>query len=142
MRYWTYPAEAENGATILVTGRDDVDKYRSSGKYNFRVEVHWRYAPEGMPTDDQARLMGDATDALQAALDKNKGAVLTGIYTGDGSRDWIFYTKGLEMFGKIFNRALEGLPQMPLQMEAYQDPDWEEYGEMRLATYVPPSPEE
>ena len=37
--WWTAPTEAENGNTILVTGRDDVDRFRASGKHVYRVEV-------------------------------------------------------------------------------------------------------
>ncbi|MDE6696119.1 MAG: DUF695 domain-containing protein, partial [Muribaculaceae bacterium] len=58
-------------------------------------------------------------------------------YTGDGRRDWVFYTHGLNIFGKVFNRALEGIPEMPLKFDATEDPDWEEYKEMREATYIP-----
>ena len=63
---------------------------------------------------------------------------MTGIYTGDGRRDWIFYTKNLKIFSVVFNKALEPLDQMPLEIEAEEDGDWSEYREMRDMTYVPP----
>ena len=47
---------------------------------------------------------------------------MTGIYTGDGRRDWVFYTQNLNIFGRVFNRALEPLEQMPLLIEAESDP--------------------
>ena len=64
--------------------------------------------------------------------------MLTGIYTGDGRRDWVFYTVSLHIFRNIFNRALEPLDLMPLVIEAQEDPDWEEYLDMRNRTYIPP----
>lgn len=137
--WWTAPTEAENGNTILVTGRDDVDRFRASGKHVYRVEVTWRYDGGGMPGRAEAELMEQATDALQAALRRDKVAVMTGIYTGDGQRDWVFYTKSLPVFNTILNRALADLPALPIVIEAYSDPDWAEYSEMRSATYIPPS---
>ena len=138
--YWTYPAESESGRTIMVTGRDGVDRQRLSGKYRYRVNVYWDHhaLPDGMPEEQEAAQMEEATDRFEAELAKDKAAVLTGIYTGDGRRDWVFYTVSLHIFRNIFNRALEPLDLMPLVIEAQEDPDWEEYLDMRNRTYIPP----
>ena len=138
--WWTYPAEGESGKTVLVTGRDRVEKERQSGKYQYRINVSWAYPalPDGMPEDGDAKLMELATDALLAAFKKDKVAILTGIYTGDGRRDWVFYCKNLKIFSIVFNKALEPLDEMPLEIEAEADPDWEEYEQMREMTYIPP----
>ena len=138
-KWWTYPAEAENGKTLLITGRDDIEKWQKPGKFPVRVTVSWDYdpKPDGMPADDDASLMEQATDAMLDEFGKDKCAVMTGIYTGDGRRDWVFYTHSLNIFGKVFNRALATLPEMPLKFDATEDPDWEEYRQMREATYIP-----
>ena len=138
-RWWTAPTESESGATILVTGRDNMEEVIAKGKFPYRVTVSWDYnrLPNGMPEDADARQMEAATDALMAEFKKDKIAYMTGIYTGDGRRDWIFYTSNLNIFGKVFNRALEGLDTMPLKIEAESDPDWEEYKEMKEISYIP-----
>ena len=138
-KWWTYPAESEDGQTILITGRDEIEKWQKPGKFPIRVTVSWDYTPkpDGMPSDADADLMEQATDALLDEFRKDKAAVMTGIYTGAGRRDWVFYTHRLNMFGKVFNRALAPLPELPLKFEAAEDPDWEEYRDMREATYVP-----
>ncbi|MDE5848112.1 MAG: DUF695 domain-containing protein [Muribaculaceae bacterium] len=138
-KWWTYPAESEDGQTILITGRDEIEKWQKPGKFPIRVTVSWDYTPkpDGMPSDADADLMEQATDALLDEFRKDKAAVMTGIYTGAGRRDWVFYTHSLNIFGKVFNRALAPLPEMPLKFEAAEDPDWEEYRDMREATYVP-----
>lgn len=139
-KWWTSPAESEAGKTVIITGRDGLEKVQASGKYIYRLDVSWDYEPEasGMPSDADARIMEEATDALLKVFDKNTAAVMTGIYTGDGRRDWIFYTKNLKIFSVVFNNALEPLDQMPLEIEADEDGDWSEYREMRDMTYVPP----
>lgn len=140
-RWWSAPTEADNGCTVIVTGRDYLDDVIDSGKYKYRVTVSWNYG-SGMPNDEDSRMMEKATDALMAEFKKDKVAYLTGIYTGDGRRDWVFYTMNLNIFGKVFNRALAPLEQMPLLIEAESDPDWEEYREMREISYIPENDEE
>ncbi len=138
-KWWSYPAEAENGRTVIVTGRDRIDHFRDSGKYIYRINVTWDYTPlpDGMPEDDDAKLMEEVTDALLEAFRKDTVAVMTGIYTGDGRRYWVLYTKNLKIFSTVFNRALSELPTVPIVIDAEEDADWEEYTHMREETYVP-----
>lgn len=138
-KWWSYPAESDSGKTIIVTGRDQVDEYRESGKYIYRITVSWDYhsLPNGMPEEDEAKLMEEVTDALNDAFKKDRVAIMTGIYTGDGRRDWVFYTKNLKIFSIVFNKALEELPTIPIVIDAEEDSGWEEYLHMREETYVP-----
>lgn len=143
-RWWSAPAESGNGRTVIVTGRDYMDDIIAKGKHTYRVTVSWNYdaLPSGMPVERDAELMGKATDALIEGFKKDKIAYLTGIYTGDGRREWVFYTRNLNIFGSVFNKSLASLDQMPLLIEAESDPDWEEYREMRDISYIPENDEE
>lgn len=138
-KWWTAPAEGEGGKTVIVTGRDDMDEVMASGKFVYRIDVYWDYEPmaDGMPSDEDARLMEQATESMQREFRKDRIAVMTGIYTGEGRRDWIFYCRNLKVFSGVFNRALAELPQMPLVIEAESDPEWNEYRNMRDMTYIP-----
>lgn len=143
-RWWSAPTEAENGKTVIVTGRDYMDEIIAKGKFPYRITIGWNYnaLPDGMPEDADARLMEQATEALMAEFKRDKVAYLTGIYTGDGRRDWIFYTGNLNIFNRVLNRALAPLEQMPLIIEAEEDADWNEYKEMREISYIPENDEE
>lgn len=143
-RWWTAPMEADNGRNIIVTGRDYLDKIIDSGKYAYLVRVTWNYEsdPTGMPVERDAKLMGEVTDALLAEFKRDKTAYLTGIYTGDGKREWIFHAQNLNIFGRVFNRALEDIETIPIEIEAESDPDWEEYKEMRELSYIPETDDE
>lgn len=129
--WWTAPAEAEGGSElVMVTGRRDVERFRSNPRFNVRVTVSWRYAPSGMPDTATSELMEQAQERLQREFTKDPVAVLTGIYTGAGQRDWVFYTLSIHIFGRKLNEALADLPVLPLEISAESDPDWEEYAEM------------
>lgn len=132
--WWTCPTESEDGRTILVTGRRDIAAFRNNPRFKIRIEITWRYsdAPNAtMPDSDTARVMEQVTDLLNAELTKDPVAVMTGIYTGAGERNWVFYTLSTNIFNKKLNAALASLPLLPLHIYAENDPDWQEYDEMR-----------
>ncbi len=76
---------------------------------------------------------------MQKELKGKNTAIMTGIYTGSGERNWVFYTFSTEVFGSYLNRALKDLPELPLKIYAENDPSWAEYDEM-LAECAPQAP--
>lgn len=135
-QWWTAPTENEEGTrTIMVTGRKDVEKFRTNPRYSIRVEVTWRYDPksDGMPSDKDAEMMEKVQDSLETMFRKDPVAVMTGIFTGDGERNWIFYTTSVHIFGRKFNEALAPFPLLPITIYTENDPGWEEYDEMSEA---------
>lgn len=130
--WWTAPAESEDGRLIMVTGRRDVEKFRTNPRFNIRIEVTWKYDGDasGMPDAQTSALMEEAQEALEALLHKDPVAVLTGIFTGDGKREWIYYSLSTHIFGKKLNEALAHMPLLPITVYCENDPGWEQYDEM------------
>ena len=133
--WWTAPTESESGRLIMVTGRKDIDNFRSNERFKIRIEVTWKYEGDenGMPDTATSQLMEEAQNALQNEFHKDPVAVLTGIFTGDDQRDWIFYATSTHIFGKKINKALADFPQLPISIYAENDPEWQEYDEMSEA---------
>lgn len=137
--WWTCPTVSESGKTVIVTGREDISKFRDNPRFNVRVEVSWEYngnATHGMPDVETSMMMETVTDRLTEVFDKDPVAVLTGIYTGDGRRDWIFYTLSTNIFGRKLNEALTDLPVLPLSIYCENDSEWNEYQEMKDNSYI------
>ncbi|MCM1317985.1 MAG: DUF695 domain-containing protein [Bacteroides sp.] len=136
--WWTSPLEDENGNLIMVTGRGDIDKFRSNPKFKIRVTVTIPYKAisSGMPTDEEADQLQAIADSFDTVLKADPVAVLTGIYTGAGERQMVFYTLSTNIFNKKLNLALEPFPLLPLTITAENDPDWEEYDEMRSLSEI------
>lgn len=131
--WWTCPTESEDGRLVMVTGRRDIEKYRNNPRFSIRVEVTWPYecGVSGMPDESTAVMMEEITDSFNSILDKDPVAVMTGIYTGAGERNWVFYTLSTNIFNKKLNEAFAPYPLLPLQITAENDPEWAEYDEMR-----------
>lgn len=121
--WWTAPTESESGALIMVTGRKNVEKFRLNPKFKIRIEVTWKYSPEpdGMPDKETSEEMERVQSALTACFDKDPVAVLTGIYTGDGERNWVFYSLSTNIFGRKLNEALADFPVLPLTIYCEND---------------------
>lgn len=134
-KWWTAPAEADNGDLILVTGRSDVKKFRDNPRFKIRVEVTWRYATHGLPEENsnEASILEQADAGFHSVLKADPIAVLTGIFTGDGLRTWVFYTTSTHIFQKKLNEALAPLPMLELEIIAENDPEWLAYKEMEEA---------
>lgn len=133
--WWTSPQEGMSGNMVLVTGRKDVEKFRNNPKFSIRVEITWRYTmgeatADGMPQHDISETMEKVTDRLAEVFKKDPVAVMTGIFTGDGERNWIFYTLSTHIFGRKLNECLADMPLLPLEIYCENDPDWAEYDEM------------
>ena len=126
----TSPASGDDGELVMVTGRTDVTRFRDNPRFNIRVTVSWRYGDSGMPDTATSQLMQDVAERLVREFTADPVAVLTGIYTGGGLRDWVFYTLSLNIFGRKLNEQLADLPLLPLEISAESDPGWEEYTEM------------
>lgn len=128
--WFTAVAEDDNARTVVISGRSGIEKFKESGKFNDRMEITWTYGGEGMPDDVTAQLMEEVSDALKKTVEKNKLAILTGVYTGGGKRIWVYYTRHNGAFGEALNQALAPFPQLPLNIYAEKDPGWDEYAEI------------
>ena len=132
-QWWTAPAESEDGRLIIVSGREDVDKFRSNPRFHTRYTITWKYSDSpdaNMPDDETARLMEQVTDLLDAEFARDPVAVMTGIYTGAGVREWVFYVVSVNIVTRKLNECLASLPLLPLELSAEEDADGEEDSEM------------
>lgn len=134
MATWlTAPFESnESDNIILGSVRKDVTRFKENPRFRFRVEATWRYEPniKGMPDENTSEIMEQVGESIENTLAKDPIAVLTGIYTGEGARDYVFYTLSLHIFQKKFNDALADFPELPFSFSAEEDPQWEEYSRM------------
>lgn len=130
--WFTALSENENGQFVTVSGRDELTEFVQSGKFKERVEITWKYEGDdkGMPSEEIGRMMEEVQEALQKAMEKDKLAILTGIYTGGEEKVWVFYTRTVRVFGERVNEALAPFEQMPISIYTEIDPEWEEYLDM------------
>ena len=129
-KWFTAISQNEDNTITYISGRSDIDAWIQQGKMKERIEVTWHYEKDeqGLPGNDkEAQIMEAVQDRLQAAMEKDKLAIMTGVYTGQGKRDMIFICRNNKAFGERLNEALSGLPELPIPIYAELDPENEEY---------------
>jgi len=131
--WFTALSENEDGTYTFISGRTNIDEFVNSRKLRERLEIIWTYAADnrGLPAnDEEAQLMEEVGDKLREAMEKDKLAIVTGIYTGQGKRETNFICRNIAAFGERLNNTLAEYPQLPIVVNAYDDPDNEEYKEL------------
>ncbi len=130
--WFTALSETEDGKMVFVSGRDHIMEFIKSKKFKERAEITWKYEGDakGMPDNQTAVLMEEVQEALQGAMEKDKLAILTGVYTGGGERTLVFITRNIPAFGEMLNKALASFELLPITIYTEKDPDNEEYLDM------------
>jgi hypothetical protein len=130
--WFTALSQTGQGQLVTVTGRDSLKEFIQSGKFKERAEITWKYdtSEKGMPTDADAEKMEVVQDTLRKVMEKDKLAILTGIYTGGGEKVWVFYTRTVRILGERINEALSPFELLPITIYTETDPRWEEYTDM------------
>lgn len=139
-RWATSEGLLENGLPCLIRYREDLPGENEKKKLSTLVVISWGYESEdgtGMPQEDELNQMEDFENLLDDALVEKGVARLMTVFTGDGVREWQFYTDDVEYFMKKFNEAFSGDEELPIEIDAFDDKNWDAYKD-----YVKSDPEE
>jgi hypothetical protein len=95
------------------------------------VEISWPYdGADGYPGPD----VNQRQLAFETALDDLSGmngfSELVQVSTGMGKKDWLYYTSDQDRFMRDFNALLAGHEPYPIQINFYEDPDWQIWSEV------------
>lgn len=130
--FFSVVAENDQNEMVFVTCRDQVDNFRTTKKLKERIEIYWKYTPtsKGLPNEEESKQMEEMQEKLTAVVEKDKLAILTGVYTGNAERTFVYYARTSKVFFERLNDCLHSMPVLPLEFYVEIDPDWEEYLEM------------
>lgn len=122
--------ESENGLPFTIRFREDLPTGSEIEKLNTLIVISWLYESAdgtGLPTGEMLDRMEDFENLIDEALVEKGTARLVTVYTGEGVREWQFYTDDEEFFLRKFNEAMEGKPVLPLEVEAFEDENWDAF---------------
>ncbi len=94
------------------------------------VVIGWSYEPgnaAGMPASSDAQRMDELEGLLDNALEVPHHGFLTVAVTGDGRREWQWYTRDVEAFMTALNQALAPHAVFPIDLSHQDDPGWTAY---------------
>src|SRR5262245_6941051 len=114
---WSVAQLEKNGKPLVVRYRSERPNGVEAAAFPFLLSATWAYQPNesGLPSEAEMGRMDKFEDALAATLETSKTAYLMVILTGNGERDWLWYTTGEEAAMGQVNQALQGHKPYPIE---------------------------
>ncbi|HEX5278027.1 MAG TPA: DUF695 domain-containing protein [Fluviicoccus sp.] len=128
--HWlTASAEFEDGTKKIYSVREQAPEGASPDEFSTVVVIEWIYE-EQLPDQHLLKEMQAFEDLLEP-LDDGEESFLVHIITGDGQREWCYYTRSYDRFIQRMNKLLAGRKHYPLDIEYQDHTDWEYWEEIR-----------
>jgi hypothetical protein len=128
---WSVTQLEKNGRPLLVRYRSERPQAAEAAAFPFLLSATWAYQANefGLPAAEEMERMDRFEDALASALETSRTAYLMVILTGNGERDWLWYTTGEEEAMRQVNQALQGHKPYPIQFSVQKDRGWKAYAQ-------------
>ncbi len=129
---WSMLQWESEGGPVLLQSRDAKPEDKR-GLYETAVVMEWRFAAAGLPDEATMSCVYLFEDALEAI--RNEGvAVHVHTLTGNGLREWCYYTGNYPAFETRLNEVLASLPKLPIEVSFQADPQWDYWRKARSLT--------
>lgn len=120
---WSIFVTETDGDKKLFRMRQSLPPTLVQSAFSECVMIDWRYGGKLPDQMTGARLA--AFEDLLALLDDEAGDSLqVMVITGNGKREWVYYTKNYDRFMLALNGALAGDERFPIEIEHAHDPAW------------------
>ena len=98
------------------------------------IAVSWRYEvhDSGMRSPEERDRMDLFEDLLTPVLETPENAILTVVVTGNGVREWQWYSRSDVETMELVNSALAGQDPFPVEFVVQDDPNWEAYTRFKM----------
>jgi hypothetical protein len=127
---WSVGQGKYQGRPLVVRYRSTLPEDISRKDFPDLLAIRWDYPPAGggMPAEETQRRMDELESLLEQALEGN--SLLTAVVTGDGVREWQWYTRDVGEAMERINQALGELEPFPIALSRRADPDWTAYQQL------------
>ncbi|HEX8884415.1 MAG TPA: DUF695 domain-containing protein [Noviherbaspirillum sp.] len=121
-----------DGHVIVYRYRSEFGPSFKRSLYPDRVVIAWAYKSEsGMPSTAERESMDEMENLLAPHVEQDAVATLALVSTGEGLREWVYYAASKEEFMARMNKALQGLPRFPVEIDLWRDAEWTRYETFR-----------
>ncbi len=120
------------GNIFIYIARKQLPSEIDRQKFHHLVFITWSYEPDvrGMPSSETLDLMRGMETALEQGTEASEAGVKAAQITGNGKREYRYYTTNPSDFMAAFNQDLAGHNEYPLEFELFDDSSWEALQEL------------
>ena len=137
---WSVAQAERNGQPLLIRYRSQRPAGVKPASYPCLISATWSYQANevGLPASEETERMAqfeDAVDdALASVLEVSPSAYLMVVLTGNGERDWLWYSREEAETMRQVNQALKGHKPYPVQFAVQQDRTWRAYAQFEAGS--------
>ena len=123
---WAMAEGENNDKPLMIRFRSELRKVDDVSGYPELLLVNWNYESDaqGMPSDSAVEAIDDFEDLLLAALEHDFQTVLVCVITNDGSRQWVFYSSGIDDAANRINAMPQKPQPYPIELLTDDDAEW------------------
>lgn len=129
---WMVATTKVNDQTIVIRSRSALPDIEKRAATPVLVIIHWDYSDESddMPPPEVDEAQEAFLSAIEASNSEDPWCIEAAALTGNGQREWRFYTQSADLFQDNLNEVLAEHPVYPLSFEVFDDPTWEALAEI------------
>ncbi len=124
---WRMAIGRDSGVPLVCRIRNKAPSYATKVAFPHLVTAVWNFQSSnetGMPSEPIVELMSLFEDLLVKTLEGACQAFLTVVATGNGVREWQWYSRDPEETLQLVNQALSENDPFPVQFCIDNDPEW------------------
>jgi hypothetical protein len=119
----------EDGFPVIYSFDNELPSAEVIEDFPTLVVIKWKYDgsnKNGFPTEEVKAQIYKLEEELNKLADQEV-SFRAYARTGNGLREFVYYTVDQPMFLHFLNQALAEHPKYPLDIVFYQDPEWSDY---------------
>ncbi len=120
----------EDGAPVIYKFVNELPAEEVRNQLSWLTVISWSYdgtSNNGMPLDNENQGMITLEDAIEDHIERD--GALRHVYsrTGNNLKELVYYIHDRDQFLAALNKALGSHPPYPIEINFYQDEDWEDF---------------
>jgi hypothetical protein len=127
---WTVATGQDGDKPLILRIRNEAPSFAPKSAFPHLIAVSWPYEAardNEMPSQEVVEQMGQFEELVETALETARQAFLSVIVTGNGVREWQWYSRDPNETMELVNEALAGRDPFPVEFSLQEDPEWEAY---------------
>ena len=123
---WAMAEGENNDKPLMIRFRSELRGVEDVSGYPELLLINWNYQSDenGLPTEASVEAIDDFEDLMLAALEHDFQSVVVCVITNDGSRQWVFYTSGVDEAATRINAMPQKPKPYPIELLTDDDAEW------------------
>lgn len=126
---WSLVETRDKEFPVFLRFLNRIPEEIKTNDYQHMISIFWSYPvidKSGLPSKKIMDAHSDIEEILNK-LDDHKNSFYVAQITGNGRKEWIWYTNNVDKWWKGFISGMQGHEKYPLDMQVAKEPNWETY---------------